>query len=71
MKSKSRGKETVNSPNISGLQCQKMQRKKSIKTHIRNQKTKENSENIFCGCWEKYVSTTKGDDWIEFVSYRN
>jgi len=32
MKSKSREKEIVDSPNISGLQGQKMQRKKSVRT---------------------------------------
>jgi len=45
MKSKSREKERVDSPNISGLQGQKMQRKKSVRTYVHNQKTAENLEN--------------------------
>jgi len=45
MKSKSRVKESVNSPNISGLQGQKMQWKKSVQTYIHNQKTAEKFEN--------------------------
>jgi len=47
MKSNSREKESVNSPNISGLQGQKMQKKMSVRTYkyIHNQKTAENIEN--------------------------
>jgi len=45
MKSKSSEKETVNSPNISCLQGQKMQRKKSVRTYTHNQKIAENFEN--------------------------
>jgi hypothetical protein len=46
MKTNSRGK-SVNSPNISGLQGQKLQRMKSVRTYkyIHNQKTAENFEN--------------------------
>lgn len=65
--SKSREIEGVNSPNISGLQDQKMQEKKSIKPDIHTQETAKNSETKCC---EYYLPTTKEDDWIEYVSSR-
>jgi hypothetical protein len=52
---KSREIGSVISPNTSGLQGQKMQRKKSIKTDIHNQETAGDFERQFYECWENYV----------------
>jgi len=52
IKSESRELESVNSSNISGLLCKKMQSRKSIKTNFHNQQTAEDSEMKCCECWE-------------------
>ena len=60
----------INSSSTSGLQGQKMQKKKSIKTDIHYQETAEDSETRGCEWWENYVQTTKEEDWLECVSCR-
>jgi hypothetical protein len=42
-----------------------MQKKKSIKTNVRNQGTHEGSETELCQYKENYLQTTKKDDSIE------
>jgi len=48
-----------------------MQRKESIKINIHTQITAEDSEKKYCGFWEKYVHTTKVNDWIKCERCRN
>jgi dsDNA-specific endonuclease/ATPase MutS2 len=69
--SKDREIENVNSPKTSGIQGQKMQKYKSIKTSIHNQEALEDSESKFSKRWEKYLQTTNEEKWIECVSCRN
>jgi len=49
MKSESREKEIIDSPNISGLQGLKMHRKNSVQTYINNQKPAKYFENNAVG----------------------
>jgi len=42
-----------------------MQKKKSIKTNVRNQETDKGFETKCCQCRENYVQITKEDDSIE------
>jgi hypothetical protein len=55
IKSKSSEIESVISPNTSGLQGQKMQKNKSLKTEIHNQERAEESETTCCECYENYM----------------
>jgi hypothetical protein len=71
VKSKKRQTESVNNPNNSGLQGQKMKEKKSIKPDIYIQETAENSKKKCCEYWKKYMQTTMKDERIEYVSSRN
>ena len=59
MKSKSREIENVNSPKTSGLQGEKMQKKKPININIHNKEAAEDSEKKCCVRWENYVQTAK------------
>lgn len=62
--SKNREIESVNSPKTSGIQGQKMQKYKSIKTGIHNQEALEDSERKCAECWEKYLQTTNEEEWM-------
>jgi hypothetical protein len=55
---KSREIESVISLNTSGFQCQKMQRKKSMKTDIHNQETAGDFERQFYESLKNYVPKT-------------
>jgi hypothetical protein len=63
--------ESVNSPNTSGLQGQKIQKKNSLEKDFPNQETSEDSDTKCCECWRNYLQTSKEDDWIKCVSCRN
>jgi hypothetical protein len=71
IKSKSREIESVSSANTFGLQGQKTQKNKSIKTGIHNQEIAEDFETRCCECLNSYVQTTKEDDWIRCGSCRS
>jgi hypothetical protein len=44
-----------------------MQKKKSIKTDMRNQERDKGIQTKYCQCREKYVQTTKEDDSMEWL----
>jgi hypothetical protein len=60
-----------NSPSISCIIGQKVQRRKPIKTNFHYQETSEASEMICCERWENYAQTTNEDGEFECLSCRN